>query len=137
LTKYGSSRLVAFVAVFAAIDVILSQFRGGWISWAAVIKPLHGIFLGPLGGALAALIGGIIGNVFWPQTAVLALFTWVPGLVGAFGAGHSLSVNGRPCRHLCHPHCGILSGSYRKDSRPLALYDKVVALILVYPAAIC
>ena len=53
MTKNRSSRLVAFVAVFAAIDVILSAIPGWWISWAAVIKPLHGIFLGPLGGALA------------------------------------------------------------------------------------
>jgi len=137
LTKNRSSRLVAFVAVFAAIDVILSAIPAWWISWAAVIKPLHGIFLGPLGGALAALIGGIIGNVFWPQTAVLALFTWVPGLVGAFGAGLLVKRQWKAVAVIL----AILIVAFYLDpvGKTLALwalYDKVIALILVYPAAI-
>ena len=135
--KTRSSRLVAFVAVFAAIDVILSAIPAWWISWAAVIKPLHGIFLGPLGGALAAFIGGIIGNIFWPQTAILVVFTWIPGLVGAFGAGLLVKRQWKPVTVIL----AILIVAFYlhpvgKTLALWALYDKVIALILVYPAAI-
>jgi hypothetical protein len=135
--KVISSKLVAFVAAFAAIDVILAAVPAWWISWAAVMKPLHGIFLGPLGGALAAFIGGIIGNAIWPQTAVLAIFTWIPGLMGAFGTGLIVKRSWKAVAVMLailivvfylHPVGRILA--------IWALYDKVIALILIYPTAI-
>ena len=135
--KIEPSKLVALVAVFAAIDVILGALPAWWISWAAVIKPLHGIFLGPIGGMLAAFIGGIIGNVVWPQTAVLAVFTWIPGLVGALGAGLMVKRSWKPVAAILavlivafylHPVGRVLA--------LWALYDKVIALILIYPAAV-
>jgi hypothetical protein len=135
MIKTKSSKLVAFVAVFAAIDVILSAIPAWWISWAAVIKPLHGIFLGPVGGVLAAFIGGIIGNIFWPQTAILALFTWVPGLVGAFGVGLLVKRQWKPVAVIL---AILIVGFYLhpigKTLALWALYDKVIALILIYPA---
>ena len=128
---------LTLIAVFAAIDVILAALPAWWISWAAVIKPLHGIFLGPLGGMLAAFIGGIIGNLVWPQTAVLAVFTWIPGLIGALGAGLMIKRSWK----LVFVILGVLLLMFylHPIGRTLALwalYDKVIALILIYPTAI-
>ncbi len=131
------SKLVALVAVFAAIDVILGAMPAWWISWAAVIKPLHGVILGPIGGVFAAFIGGVIGNVIWPQTAVLALFTWIPGLVGALGAGLMVKRAWKPVAVIL---AVLIVAFYLhpigKTLALWALYDKIVALILIYPAAI-
>ena len=135
--KKELSKLAAFVAVFAAIDVILGALPAWWISWAAVIKPLHGIFLGPFGGMLAALIGGIIGNIIWPQTAVLAVFTWIPGLVGALGAGLMMKRSWKLAALIL---AGLIVAFYLhpvgRGLAPWALYDKVIALALIYPTAL-
>jgi len=131
------SKLVAMVAVFAAVDVILGALPAWWISWAAVIKPLHGVFLGPLGGVFAAFIGGVIGNIVWPQTAVLALFTWIPGLLGALGAGLMVKRIWKPVLAILGAF--ILVFYLHPVGRMLALwalYDKVAAFALVYPAAV-
>ena len=131
------SKLVALVAVFAAVDVILGALPAWWISWAAIIKPLHGVFLGPMGGVLAAFIGGIIGNVVWPQTAVLAIFTWIPGLVGALGAGLMVK---RSWKLVAVIFAALIIAFYlHQVGRMLAfwaLYDKIVALALIFPAAV-
>lgn len=135
--KISISKLVTLVAVFAAIDVILGALPGWWISWAAVIKPLHGIFLGPIGGIFAAFIGGIIGNFIWPQTAILAVFTWIPGLVGALGAGLMVKRLWKYAALILGAL--ILAFYFHPIGRMLALwalYDKIIALGLVYPAAI-
>ncbi len=128
---------LTLIAVFAAIDVILAALPAWWISWASVIKPLHGIFLGPLGGMLAAFIGGIIGNMIWPHTAVLGFYTWIPGVLGALGAAFMVKRYWK----LVFVILGVLILMFYLDpiGRTLALwalYDKVIALILIYPTAI-
>jgi uncharacterized membrane protein len=66
---------VAFVAIFAALSVVVSKVIPGIpivgvsdasISLDAALAPIYGIILGPYLGALAALFGGLIaaGSVF-------------------------------------------------------------------------
>lgn len=66
LTSRSATVVISIVSVFAALDVALGAIPGWWVSWAAIIKPLHGIMLGPIAGPYAAIIGGLIGNFIWP-----------------------------------------------------------------------
>jgi MFS family permease len=130
--------VAGLMSVFAALDVALSALPGWWISWAAIIKPLYGIMLGPVAGPCAAIIGGIIGNFIWPHTAVLAVFTWVPGILGALASG--IIVKGEKS-HLwtfaLAVHATLISAFYLHPVGNTvalwALYDKVIALALIFP----
>jgi len=64
-----STRDVAFVAVFAALSVVVIRvipgfpiigLSGSQIKFDAAIAPIYGLILGPYLGALAAFIGGIV-----------------------------------------------------------------------------
>ncbi len=64
-----STRDVAFVAVFAALSVIVIKFVPGFpiiglsdssIKFDAALAPIYGLVLGPYLGFLAAFIGGIV-----------------------------------------------------------------------------
>lgn len=118
------------------MDVVLGAIPGWWISWAAIIKPLHGVVLGPIAGLLAALIGGIVGNFIWPHTAVLAIFTWMPGILGALAAGLMVK---RRWKLVMAIFAVLIVAFYLHPVGKLvalwALYDKVIALVLVLPAA--
>jgi len=140
LTSSSKAIIISIIAIFAALDVALAAIPGWWINWAAIIKPLHGIMLGPIAGSLAAIIGGLIGNFFWPQTAVLSIFTWVPGILGAFAAGIMIKSE----RHnlwilLAMIYIAFIGAFYLhpvgRAVALLALYDKIITLALIFPTA--
>ena len=127
------------VSAFAALDIILTAIPliPYGPSAGALVKPSEGIFLGPLGGMFAALVGGIVSSVIWPSTAVLGLATWIPGVVGAFGAGMLLKSKWKA---VIPVFAVILIAFFLHPSGPgiflYANWDKVIALVLVYPVSI-
>jgi hypothetical protein len=140
--KLPLTKLVTLAGAIAALDIVLSAlplFPYG-PSAAVFLKPSEGILLGALGGPLAAFVGGIVSSLIWPSTAALGLATWIPGAVGAFGAGMLMKHRWKPVAatmtlillaFLAHPFGSITYGGY-----PLFLYanwDKTIALLLVYP----
>jgi len=136
-TKRPTTRLIALVSAFAALDIVLASIPliPYGPSAGALLKPSEGIFLGPWGGIFAAFIGGIASNVIWPSTAVLGLATWIPGVVGAFGSGMLLKGKWKPVAALL---LVILLGFFIHPFGPAvfayANWDKVIALGLVFPA---
>jgi len=131
-----STKLIALVSVFAALDIVLATIPliPYGPSAGALVKPSEGIFLGPWGGMFAAFVGGIVSSVIWPSTAVLGLATWIPGVIGAFGAGMLLKGRWKPVALLLFV---ILLGFFvHPFGPPVFLYanwDKAIALVLVYP----
>jgi len=83
------TKLITLVCSLAALDIALTAIPlvPYGLSLAVLLKPSEDILLDPLGGIFAALIGGLVSSVIWPSTAMLGLATWIPGVVGAFGAG--------------------------------------------------
>jgi hypothetical protein len=80
--KTGAAKLVAIMAVFAALSVITDSFMslpefpsGVWYSWNFLIEPLTGIVLGPLLGFAATFIGVMIGHYIYFIDAYEFLFT--------------------------------------------------------------
>jgi hypothetical protein len=134
--KRPTTKLIALVSVFAALDIVLAAIPliPYGPSAGVLLKPSEGIFLGPWGGMFAAFIGGIVSNVIWPSTAVLGLATWIPGVIGAFGAGMLLKGRWKPVTTLL---LAILLGFFvHPFGPPVFLYanwDKAIALGLVYP----
>jgi len=132
------SKLITLVCSLAALDIVLAVIPliPSGPSAAVLLKPSEGILLGPLGGVFAAFIGGIVSNVIWPSTAVLGLATWVPGVVGAFGAG--MLMKGR-WKIVAATMFVILLGFFVHPLGPpvflYANWDKTVALVLVYPVS--
>ncbi|PMB74465.1 hypothetical protein C0195_02705 [Candidatus Bathyarchaeota archaeon] len=138
LTSRSATIAIAVTSIFSALDVALGAIPGWWISWAAIIKPLDGILLGPIAGPYAATLGGLIGNFIWPQTAVLFVFTWVPGILGAFAAGAMIKSEKYSLWILVVIIYVVLIGAFY--FHPVgntvafwALYDKVIALALIFP----
>jgi uncharacterized membrane protein YeaQ/YmgE (transglycosylase-associated protein family) len=134
--KVPLSKLVALVCSLAALDIILAAIPliPYGPSAAVMLKPSEGILLGSLGGPLAALIAGIISSVIWPSTAALGLATWIPGVIGAFGAGMLMKRRWKPVAATMFL---ILLGFLVYPAGPAvylyANWDKTIALILVYP----
>ena len=84
----------AVIAVYAAIlaaSALLPSIpligTGGSFSVSTALVPLAGIFFGPFAGALCAAIGGFIGQLIAPATAVIGVATFVSAVVAAFIAG--------------------------------------------------
>jgi len=131
-----STKLITLVSAFAALDIVLATIPliPYGPSAGALVKPSEGIFLGPWGGMFAAFIGGIVSSVVWPSTAVLGLATWIPGVVGAFGAGMLLKRKWKPVAVVL---LLILLGFFAHPFGPpvflYANWDKAIALALVYP----
>lgn len=85
---------VAFVAVFAALQAVLSFFPlsftigvSGEITMGLVGAALIGVLLGPAVGGLAVLIGSLIGVFLNPAGAIFGIFTIFPPFFGAVAAG--------------------------------------------------
>jgi hypothetical protein len=85
---------VALVAVFAALQAVLSVFPftmtigvSGQITLGVIGGPLIGILLGPFFGGLAVLIGSLVGVALNPAGAIFGFFTVIPPAVGALSAG--------------------------------------------------
>ena len=136
--KVPLSKLIALVCALAALDVILSVIPliPYGPSAAVLLKPSEGILLGAMGGPLAAFIGGAVSSVIWPSTAVLGLATWVPGVVGAFGAGMLMKRRWKPvaATMLAILVC-FLAHPVGPSIYLYANWDKTIALILVYPVS--
>ncbi|MDP7974693.1 MAG: hypothetical protein RAK24_00655 [TACK group archaeon] len=134
--KIGASKLVSYVALFAAADVVLGAIPAlPMISWAAFMKPFEGIALGALGGPLAALLGGFIGMLLFPAAAGLGLYTFTTGAVGALVSG--LIVDRRPLPAalvMLLPLLAFLASPVGRTIWLPALYDQIVALVLLYPS---
>lgn len=85
---------VAFVAVFGALQAVLSFFPlsftigvSGEITLGVVGGSLIGILLGPIIGGLAVLIGSLIGVFLNQAGAIFGIFTVLPPFLGAVAAG--------------------------------------------------
>jgi hypothetical protein len=122
----------------AALDIVLTALPliPYGPSAGALVKPSEGILLGPWGGMFAALIGGIVASVIWPATAVLGLATWIPGVVGAFGAGMLLKGRWKAVIVL---FAAILVAFFLHPFGPgvflYADWDKVLAMFLIIPVS--
>jgi hypothetical protein len=133
------TKLITLVCSLAALDIVLTVMVPPipyGPSLAVLLKPSEGILLGSLGGMFAAFIGGIVSNVIWPSSAVLGLATWVPGVVGAFGAGMLLKRKWKPVAATMLAI--LLAFIAHPFGPPVALYanwDKAIALGLVYPVS--
>jgi len=127
------------VSAIAALDIVLTALPliPYGPSAGALVKPSEGILLGPWGGMLAAFIGGIISSFIWPSTAVLGLATWIPGVIGAFGAGMLLKGKWKIVLAL---FAGILVAFFLHPFGPdvflYANWDKIVALVLIMPVSV-
>jgi hypothetical protein len=136
--KVPLSKLITLVCSLAALDIILAVIPliPYGPSAAVMLKPSEGILLGSLGGPLAAFIAGIVSSVIWPSTAVLGLATWIPGVIGAFGAGMLMKRRWKP---VAATMLLILLGFLAHPAGPqvylYANWDKTIALILVYPVS--
>jgi len=130
------SKLITLVCSIAALDIVLAVIPliPYGPSAAVLLKPSEGILLGALGGPLAAFIGGLISSVIWPATAALGLATWVPGVVGAFGAGMLMKRKWKPV--FATMLVILLGFIVHPLGAPVYLYanwDKTIALALIYP----
>jgi hypothetical protein len=92
---------VALVAVFAALQAVLSVFPftitigvSGQITLGVIGGPLIGILLGPFFGGSAVLIGSIVGAALNPIGAIFSFWTVIPPTVGALSAGFTRSRRG-------------------------------------------
>lgn len=71
------------IAVSCALPTIPMYGTGGTFSVSTILLPLSGIFFGPIGGLVAAAVGGFIGQILAPHTAFLGVITFlVPAMTG-------------------------------------------------------
>jgi hypothetical protein len=85
---------ITLMAAFAAIYAVLSLIPAfkilggtGFISAAAFISPVVGLILGPVLGAAAMTIGGVLSTMQNFAAAPLGFFSFIPGAVCAFSSG--------------------------------------------------
>ncbi len=74
LLESRKSVIISLVAIFAALHAVLGMIPGIWRSWMIVIEPLEGVILGPVGGFISALIGGLLARFIRPRTAIMYIF---------------------------------------------------------------
>lgn len=77
----------AFLAVVALLPAIPVVGTGFTFSVASLVMPLAGVLFGPVGGALAAGVGGFIGQLIAPHTAIFGMLTFLCPMLEAFVAG--------------------------------------------------
>lgn len=76
--------LIAVASLLPAIPVIGT---GATFSVSDIMVPLAGVLFGPWAGAVAAGIGGLIGQLIAPHTVIFGPFQFVLAMVSAAGAG--------------------------------------------------
>jgi len=88
--KFHPAVIAVYAAILAASALIPSipvLGTGGSFSVSTALIPLAGVFFGPIAGALCAAIGGFIGQLIAPATAVIGIATFVASIIAAFVAG--------------------------------------------------
>lgn len=88
--KFHPAVIAVYAAILAASAMLPSiplAALGGSFSIATALIPLAGVFFGPFAGALCAAIGGFIGQLLAPATAVIGVATFTSAAVAAFVAG--------------------------------------------------
>lgn len=88
--KFHPAVIAVYAAILAASALIPSIpviGTGGSFSVSTALIPLAGVFFGPIAGALCAAIGGFIGQLIAPATAVIGIATFVASIIAAFIAG--------------------------------------------------
>ena len=76
----NSSRIAAFVAIFAALIAVLDIIpafgftSGVWDSWAFLLSPIVGILLGPYLGAISVGLGSFLGHTIYYRDPTEFLF---------------------------------------------------------------
>ena len=76
----NSSRIAAFVAIFAALIAVLDIIpafgftSGVWDSWAFLLSPIVGILLGPYLGAISVGLGSLLGHTIYYRNPTEFLF---------------------------------------------------------------
>ena len=80
MNQVWSSKIIALVAVFAALNIITDSFgtlptSGVWNSWNFILTALTGIILGPFSGFAATFIGVMIGHQIYFQGSYEIIFT--------------------------------------------------------------
>ena len=126
-----SSLLAALVALFGALHAVLVAIPGIWRSWMIVILPIEGVLLGPRAGALAALMGCLVGRLIRPRPGFYVVFGLAEP-VGALAAG--LAFRGR-WKELLALY-GLMLAAYfahplGRELPAWCLWDIYIALALV------
>lgn len=88
----------ALIAVWAALIAVASLLpafpliggTGGTFSLGNAIIPLSGIFFGPWAGAIAAGIGGFLGQMLAPHTVIFGPLQFILGILCAMAAGFAM-----------------------------------------------
>lgn len=80
MNQIWSSKTIALVAVFAALNIITDSFgtlptSGVWSSWNFILTSLTGIILGPFSGFASSFIGVMIGHQIYFQGPHEIIFT--------------------------------------------------------------
>ena len=94
---------VAYLAVWAAVYAVASILPaiplvgGGTFGGQEFILTLAGILFGPIAGAIAATVGGLLASFIGPATAYFGFATFYPHTIGALAAG-LLMLNTRKAR---------------------------------------
>ncbi len=133
--KHFSTKIIAFIGVFASLHVILYFMSFGlWRNCSIYLTPIVGIVLGPWAGLSAALIGSTLARAIKPSDV------WMFGIaaepLSALAAGFLAKRQWKPVivvyavmlvPYFVHPFGRWL---------PLwTILDLLLAFILVYPAA--
>jgi hypothetical protein len=89
----SGSRALTFTAIFAAMIAVLDSipiipgfYSGIWDSWIFMLSPIVGILLGPVLGAIAVGLGGLVGHLIYFRDPLELIFM-LGAPVGAGVAG--------------------------------------------------
>ena len=85
---------IALIAVFAALYTVLGFVPlfyifgayGQFITASLILAPIIGIILGPVGGTLATIIGGIAG-MYLTGNMPMGIFSFIPGVMDTLCVG--------------------------------------------------
>jgi hypothetical protein len=111
----NGSRAITFTAIFAAMIAILDSipiipgfYSGIWDSWIFMLSPIVGILLGPVLGAIAVGLGGLVGHLIYFRDPLELIF-----MLGApVGAGIAGLVYQQRWRYVFTVYSALLIGYF-------------------------
>jgi len=139
--KLKASKIVAVVAVFAALNVITDSFgglpsSGVWYSWNFIITPLTGIILGPLLGFAATFFGVMIGHYIYFIEAFEFFFT-IGAPIGAAVSGLMFKGKWKPVLIYYVALFALYFATPVAWQLPIwGMWDTYIAFILLIPAIV-